>query len=563
MIKNQELAGQIFEMTNTAIEASEEMKKLIEDGEYTMFRQLGEDMYLLLKGIRSVSDELKKEETGLSLPAASESCIVSLARILKYAESNTEKAAKKLQYELTPLLEEMRINFYFWGMVYPDQTKMKKYYEEDIHWMGSNKYIAEAMRTGKYKYDLSIYVLGYNKVEYTKLCLEGLYKHLPKNITYEIILVNHGSNDGTKEVFEMYMPDKQLDIAANGGGVSAVTRIMEGRYFLYISNDVVITKNAIENMYKAITSDKRAAWVVPATSNIANMQVLPVTYSNFDEMEEFAEKNNQSDCYRWEQRVRLNDPIAMMKTEFREKTKEAYIYHSKEHMSFPDDRKSLLVRRCGYKMYLVKDAYCHHFGSVTLKEDKNINFHEAFRKGREDFIRAFRIDPWMASVCYSYELFSELECQNQGPVKVLGIECGLGSNPLKIKEQLKEKVHNVDCYVKNVLLDKRYYEDVKGVSDEAVLIDSYEVIKEYAEKYDYVICEKLLQAEDEFKVQLEICKSVIAEQGVIILLIENDFSILEDKNSCVNKEFKKVKVVPNKLGTLYPMGSKWVILSSQ
>jgi len=67
------------------------------------------------------------------------------------------------------------------------------------------------------------------------MCLENLLKdlqQLPEEITYELILINHGSTDGTKEFFEQVGPHKQMDIEVNGGGMEALRRIMEGKYFL-------------------------------------------------------------------------------------------------------------------------------------------------------------------------------------------------------------------------------------------------------------------------------------------------------------------------------------------
>ena len=116
-------------------------------------------------------------------------------------------------------------------------------------------------------------VLGYNKLEYTKLCVENLLKYIPDNINYELILINHGSTDNTKMYFEQIAPTKQLDILKNGGSPTASIRIVEGKYTMSISNDVIVTKNAIENMIRCIESDDNIAWVVPSTPNMCNTKL--------------------------------------------------------------------------------------------------------------------------------------------------------------------------------------------------------------------------------------------------------------------------------------------------
>lgn len=559
MIKDQRLAEQLLEMMNTALEACEQLTEFLKEDRREEFEQVGAGLYEMLQSIQGLSVTLQKEENGLKLPEATKSVMISLIRILHYVKTDLKKALSKIEFELIPLIEEMRINFFYWGKVYPDAERMKKYYEKDIYWLATNKYTKKAEETGTYKYDLSIFVMAYNKVGYTKICLENLYKNLPKDIKYEIIFLNHGSDDGTKELFEAYHPDKQLDIAVNGGGLFAVYRIIEGKYVLMISNDVVVTKNAIDNLYQCINSDEKTAWVVPTTPNVSNLQMIPLQYSNFSEMASCAEKNNILDHYRWEQRSRLCNPIDMTRASFFEKTKSWWIYHSKNWMSFPDDRQSLLCRRYGYKMYLAKDSYCHHFGSVTLGTDAATNSALAFQKGREDFIRAFGIDPWDVSCCYSPELIVKLKYQKEGLVRILGLECGLGSNPLKIKEELKEIMHNESVQIVNVVSDKRYCQDLQGVSDEVYLVASHGEIKKTEYTFDYIVNETYLDQKEELLKELELCKAILKESGIVILCIQKALGKWMQQKSNDSTYFTQIDFVDH---STYKE-REWVILHSK
>ena len=84
--------------------------------------------------------------------------------------------------------------------------------------LSKNWYLEEAAQTGKYKYDVSVLILAYNHLDYTRRCVESFLQTVPPDLNYELILVNHGSSDGTKEYFEKIGPHKQLNIAVNGGG---------------------------------------------------------------------------------------------------------------------------------------------------------------------------------------------------------------------------------------------------------------------------------------------------------------------------------------------------------
>lgn len=490
MLKDQTLAEQVYNSINTAVEAENELLKYASENNIPLFSEVSDLLYVMLDKISGISGILVKEEPALSLDKAIASVIDSLNRIISLMKSDRERALKKIEYELIPLTEECRINFYFWGIVSGDKEKEEKYLNEDIYELARNKYIENSVRTGEWKYDLSITVLAYNKLDYTRKCISYLMKYYPRNLRTELILINHGSDDGTKEFFESINPDKQLDIKVNGGGLSAISRIVEGKYTVSISNDVFIQRNTIKNLYECIISDPEIGYIVPSTPNVSNYQAIPCNYSNEEELEEFCRNNNIPNADRREQRTRLCDPIGMINSEIIWKLKHSYRYYSKNSFSFPDDNFSLLCRRSGYKMFLVKDAYCHHCGSVTLKEDRNTNSAAAYLKGRNDFKKRYGIDPWF-KCAYSYNLFQNIAINKTGPVNILAVNGGLGNNGLKIKELLKENVANRDVFLKYFLTDILYFDDVKYLGDCAVVENSIENLAADELKYDYMVVEDI------------------------------------------------------------------------
>ena len=67
----------------------------------------------------------------------------------------------------------------------------------------------------------------------------------------------------------------------------------------------------------------------------------------------------------------------------------------------------------------------------------------------------------------------------------------MGSNPLKIREQIKENSFNFDTKIYNITDDIRYIEDLKGVSDYVEKVDSIiDLINVfYGIKFNYIIFE--------------------------------------------------------------------------
>ena len=540
----------LLETINIGIEAGEELLKSAKNKDFIQFQDIIQDLIIMVGRMDleimkfSEDAELKKSE------AVTKNILYSLKNIEIYERSRSDKLLNKIEFELIPLFQELKVELYYWGFVYEDETEKQLYFEKNMKEMCSNKYIDKSEKGGKYKYDLSILIVGYNKLEYTKMCVESLLKNVPSYLNYELILVNHGSNDGTKEYFEKIAPTKQLDLSVNGGGFLSVTRIIEGKIFLSISNDVIITENAIDNMIRCINSNEKIGCIVPTTSNICNLQTIDeAKYKNFEEMNEFVKNNNKLDVYRWEERFRLCNPLVMGRSRIfygMDGIHSDRYYFKGGIQSFPDDKLSLLLRRKGYKLILQKDAYCHHFGNVTLGEEitkynssNQVSFYDS---GRTEFRKMFEIDPWGKGMCFEKELINSLNFNKNEHVEILGINCGLGSNPLKIKEEIKEKAHNEDVIITNVNLEKTYSEDLKLFSDEFIEKENLNEIEwnSINKKYDYIIIDDNTIKDKESIKKIKDIYKLKKSDGYYCVRINND-----EERKTMEDCFGKCKLVEN------------------
>ncbi len=521
------LTLQILDLLETMQGACQELYTAVKLSYTLPFQQTASDMEL---GLRTILALIQDKETGGNkrLIPMLQSIIDTIQRIRGHYLENQEYCLKKIEFELLPLLQEAYGIYYFFQYIADHPEKLPEYYTTDKNRLFGNAYIDEAIETGKYKYELSISVVGYNKLDYTKQCVESLLENIPKGLNYELILVNHGSSDGTKGYFESIHPHKQLDIAVNGGGIGAITRIVEGEFSLGISNDTIITPHAIENLLACIRSDSKIGWAVPTTPNISNFQTIPAQYSSKVELFDFARRNNCLDPCHWEQRVRLCNPIAIRRNSILIATSGLcdngwfYSYHPTHSnpFSFPDDRISLLLRRHGFKQMLVKDAYCHHFGSVTIKSKiEQQNEQKFYLEGRQEFYRTFRVDPWGPGFCYDPVFMERVVADETGHVEVLGLNCGLGSNSLKIKEQIKEYCHNTDCTLTNLTDDASFSEDLRGVSNKVAVISSIKALKNFLYQctFQYIVWELPFLEKYKFDTLLELCLACLAPDGKLFI----------------------------------------------
>ncbi len=520
MVKNQELAERIIETIPILIDAVFEAIFYLKERKIKEFQVFGMDINQTLFTIKQVARG-EEEECFLELLKRCKNCLASLKRILIYAkEGQIERAESKLEFELLPLLRIAQIRFYYLGVIEGDKEKEKKFWEEEAVELCKNYYVEQGMKTGHYKYDITVYVVAFNNLEYTKLCVESVLKNIPRTLRCELILINHGSTDGTKEYFESIQPEKQVDIQINSlDGFVVPSMIAEGEFILNISNDVVISKNSIFLMFQCMKENDKVAYIVPTTPNISNLQAIQekgMDYQTLEEFERKAEEYNKREPRREENRVRLLNPICMIRSEYWTNSNKTKAYAENvigmKTVMFGDDATSLYFRRAGYKNILMKDIYCHHFGSKTFgKTGHN------YLDGRKKFYDRYGVDAWEKGFCWNYFLFQKLICDKADTERILGINGGMGSDSLKIKEEIKERTGNTQATLINYTMEKRFLADLSGISDYACFVENWEVLLEGLKgNFDYIMVSGGLEGNRNYKKYLKQLEQYLVKDGIMI-----------------------------------------------
>lgn len=99
--------------------------------------------------------------------------------------------------------------------------------------------------------DVTISIVTYNSKELLQRCLISIYKWT-KGITFEVIVVDNASNDGTVAMIKKEFPhviciaNKQNNFYAKGNNQSL--RIAKGKYFLILNSDTYFIDNSIKKM---------------------------------------------------------------------------------------------------------------------------------------------------------------------------------------------------------------------------------------------------------------------------------------------------------------------------
>ncbi|MHB1601415.1 MAG: glycosyltransferase family 2 protein, partial [bacterium] len=113
-------------------------------------------------------------------------------------------------------------------------------------------------KTGNY--DVSIIIPAYNNFNFTKQCIYSIFKNHPL-LNFEIILIDNGSTDRTKEFFNGFNELKNFKFIVNEENLGFAkasnqgVKIAESENLLFLNNDTVVSKGAIGELYYSLNSD--------------------------------------------------------------------------------------------------------------------------------------------------------------------------------------------------------------------------------------------------------------------------------------------------------------------
>lgn len=100
--------------------------------------------------------------------------------------------------------------------------------------------------------NVSIIIVSYNTKDLTRNCLNSIFEKT-KNISFEVIVSDNGSTDGSIEMIRGEFP--QVILIENnenlgfGRANNAGARIAQGKYLLFLNSDTVLLNNAVKEFF--------------------------------------------------------------------------------------------------------------------------------------------------------------------------------------------------------------------------------------------------------------------------------------------------------------------------
>jgi len=125
--------------------------------------------------------------------------------------------------------------------------------------------------------DVCIIIPVFNKLEFTRQCLDRIWRNTGDGITYDVTIVDNASSDGTQEWFadvtRFPRPLRYHRNARNLGfakGNNLGASLTQGEYLLFLNNDTLVQPGWLSEMLRALRSD-------PSVGIVGIKQLFPYT----------------------------------------------------------------------------------------------------------------------------------------------------------------------------------------------------------------------------------------------------------------------------------------------
>ena len=248
---------------------------------------------------------------------------------------------------------------------------------------------------------LSIITLTHNKLSYTKKFVESLFRYTDD---FELIIVDNGSTDGTRE-FISKIPNVKLILNEDNLGYSKGNNqglsIAEGEYIAFLNNDILLYPNWFEKIEK-VFQQENVGFISPRE---VNLKIKLYNESNF--------VNKYKNIYQVEYEKNFNAcEFACVVTKRNIIDKIGVFDENYSPAFYEDNDLKYRAIQAGFGVYVLNTVCFYHFGSITSRD-----FDYNLLKNKKYYYEKYVFSEYLSKVTEERDSYKRiLEEMNKFPI---------------------------------------------------------------------------------------------------------------------------------------------------
>jgi GT2 family glycosyltransferase len=237
---------------------------------------------------------------------------------------------------------------------------------------------------------ISIILLNLNGADHIKNCIHSIQYF--STVPYELIVVDNGSTDGSKEYLrsipEIILIENDSNVGAPYGRNQGLA-VARGEYIIFVDNDTIVTEGWLEKFLDHASKNPEIGMLGPMSNYVSGSQfVKQAFYKNTRELHLFAKRWEERNRHRIQPTGRLILFCLFVRRKVIEKI--GGVDPAYDKWGWEDDDLSVRSQIAGFKLGIAKDIFIHHTGSQTAKT-AHINYRELSSQNWKVFAEKFGI----------------------------------------------------------------------------------------------------------------------------------------------------------------------------
>lgn len=360
---------------------------------------------------------------------------------------------------------------------------------------------------------VSIILVTYNQLDMTKFCVDSIRRNIPYG-TYEIIIVDNNSTDGTQDWLRGQDDVKYLLNGDNKGFPAACNQgakmAGKGNDIFLLNNDTIVMKNSIYTLRMALYEEDRIGAVGSCSNYVSKNQQIAEHFNQLEDYEEYAKTHNiyTPSCH--EKRLSLVGFALMVRRDAWEEVDGLDEIYGLGN--FEDDDISLKLLVNDYKILFCPDSFIFHFGSQSFGKSKE-KYNSLLLRNRELFNSKWGVS-WAYFIHIRKELIEYLPYQKQDSFSILDIGCGSGATLLQIgNEYPNAELYGIELNPQIASIASHYCNIVQGNIEDGQ--------NPFQKQYDCIMLGDVLEHLHDAEETLLRLKGWLKQNGCFIISLPN------------------------------------------